>query len=95
LLATLVLAPVTTALARSKLFTEDNHSPSTAYEIGDPAKSWAIYTWLENEGIADYYKFTISEGEKIQLSLIMLDSPSGKNIMVNKDYRIIEVYKRL
>jgi len=67
---------VTAVLAHSPVFPEENHDPSTAYEINDPAKSWAIYTWLENEGVADYYQFTISEGEKIQVSLIVPDSPS-------------------
>jgi len=81
LLTTLVLAPVTAALAHSPVFPEENHGPSTAYEIGDPAKSWAIYTWLENDGIADYYKFTISEGEKIQVSLIVPDSPSHSGFL--------------
>jgi len=76
LLVTLVLAPATLVLAHSPVFPEENHGPSTAYEIGDPAKSWAIYTWLEGEGIADYYKFTISEGDKIQVSLIVPESPS-------------------
>jgi hypothetical protein len=76
LLITLVSAPVTAALAHSPVFPEENHGPSTAYEISDPAKSWAIYTWLEGEGIADYYKFTISEGEKIQVSLIVPDNPA-------------------
>ncbi|MFC2042455.1 hypothetical protein ACFLTV_03080 [Chloroflexota bacterium] len=80
-LATLVLAPVTVVLAHSPVFPEENHGPSTAYEIGDPAKSWAIYTWLEGESIADYYKFTISEGDKIQVSLIVPDSPSDSGFL--------------
>jgi len=81
LLTTLVLAPVTAVLAHSPVFPEGNHGLSTAYEIGDPAKSWAIYTWLENEGIADYYEFTISEGEKIQVSLIVPESPSHSGFL--------------
>jgi len=81
LLTTLVLAPVTVALAHSPVFPEDNHGTPTAYEIGDPAKSWAIYTWLENEGIADYYKFTLSKGEKIHVSLIVPDSPSQSGFL--------------
>jgi hypothetical protein len=76
LLATLVFAPVSAVFAHSPVFPEENHGPSTAYEIDDPAKSWAIYTRLERDGLADYYKFTISEGEKIQVSLITPDSPS-------------------
>jgi len=81
LLVTLVLAPVTAVFAHSPVFPEENHGPSTAYEIVDPAKSWAIYTSLEGEGIADYYKFTISEGDKIQVSLIVPDSPSDSGFL--------------
>jgi hypothetical protein len=81
LLASLVLVPVTTVLAHSPVFPEENHSPSTAYEIDDPAKSWAIYTWLEHEGVADYYQFTVSEEEKIQVSLIVPDSPARSGFL--------------
>jgi len=81
LLVTLVLAPVTAVFAHSPVFPEENHGPSTAYEVVDPAKSWAIYTWLEGEGIADYYKFTISEGDKIQVSLIVPESPSHSGFL--------------
>jgi len=81
LLASLVLAPVTAVLAHSPVFPEENHGPSTAYEIDDPAKSWAIYTRLEHEGVADYYKLTVSEGEKIQISLIVPDSPAQSGFL--------------
>ncbi|MFC1894137.1 hypothetical protein ACFLYR_09045 [Chloroflexota bacterium] len=81
LLVTLVLAPATAVLAHSPVFPEENHDPSTAYEINDPAKSWAIYTWLEGEGIADYYRFTISEGDKIQVSLIVPERPSHSGFL--------------
>jgi len=81
LFVTLVLAPVTAIMAHSPVFPEENHHPSTAYEIDDQAKSWAIYTWLEGEGIADYYKFTISEGDKIHVSLIVPNSPSHSGFL--------------
>jgi hypothetical protein len=81
LLASLVLVPVTTVLAHSPVFPEENHGPSTAYEIDDPAKSWAIYTWLEREGVADYYQFTVSKGEKIQVSLIVPDNPARSGFL--------------
>ena len=76
-----MLAPATAVLAHYPVFPEENHGPSTAHEIEDPVKSWAIYTWLEQEGIADYYKFTISEGEKIQVSLIVPHSPSHSGFL--------------
>ena len=81
LVASLVLVPVTTVLAHSPVFPEENHGPSTAYEIDDPAKSWAIYAWLEHEGVTDYYKFTVSEGEKIQVSLIVPDNPTSSGFL--------------
>jgi hypothetical protein len=81
LLVALVLAPATAALAHSPVFPAENHDPSTAHEIDDAAKSWAIYTWLEGEGIADYYKFTVSKGDKIQVSLIVPESPSHSGFL--------------
>lgn len=81
LIAAIILVPASAVLAHSPIFPGENHSPSTAYEITDPAKSWAIYTWLEGEGSADYYKFTISRGEKIQVSLIAPDSPSHSGFL--------------
>ena len=81
LLATLVFVPVTAVLAHAPVFPDENHGSSTAYEIDNPSKSWAIYTWLEDEGIAHYYKFTVSEGEKIQVSLIVPDSPAHSGFL--------------
>jgi hypothetical protein len=36
---------------------------------------------LEHEGVADYYKFTVSEGEKIQVSLIVPDNPARSGFL--------------
>jgi len=80
LLIIFVLAPATAALAHSPVFPEDNHSPSTAYEISDPDKSWAIYTALEHERV-DYYQFTRARWEKIQVSLIVPESPSNSGFV--------------
>jgi hypothetical protein len=80
LLAILALAPATAVLAHSPVFPEENHSPSTAYEISDPDKSWAIYTVLEHEGV-DYYRFMRFSGEKIQISLIVPESPSDSDFL--------------
>jgi hypothetical protein len=80
LLAILVLAPATAVLAHSPVFPEENHSPSTAYEISNPDKSWAIYTVLEHEGV-DYYRFMRFSGEKIQISLIVPASPSDSGFL--------------
>lgn len=80
LIAALVLAPPAIALAHSPVFPEDNHSPATAYQIDDPAKSWAIYNALENDS-GDYYKFTVPKGDRIQLSLLVPDSPSTSGFL--------------
>ena len=63
----LLLPRQAVALAHSLVFLEENHSPSTAYEISDPDRSWAVNT-LENEGAVDYYSFTRAKGDKIQVS---------------------------
>ena len=75
------LALPASALAHSPVFTSGNHSPATAYQIVDPAKSWAIYAGLDQPGIADYYRFTMSAGERIQLSLITPTSPSQSGFL--------------
>jgi len=80
LLAILILVPATAVLAHSPVFPEENLSPSTAYEISDPDKSWAIYTVLEHENV-NYYRFTRSSGEKIQISLIVPESPSDSGFL--------------
>jgi hypothetical protein len=81
LMAALVLAPAATALAHSPVFPEENHSPATAYQINDPAKSWAVYNTLEHDNSGDYYRFTVSKGDKIQLSLIVPDNPSNSGFL--------------
>jgi hypothetical protein len=80
LIVVLVLAPPAIALAHSPVFPEDNHSPATAYQIDNPAKSWAIYNALEHDS-GDYYKFTVSKGDRIQLSLLVPDSPSTSGFL--------------
>jgi len=81
MLALLLFAPAAAAFAHSPLFPGENHGPESAYEVDDPAKSWAIYTSLESDGLADYYKFTLSEGDKIQLMLIVPESPSSSGVL--------------
>jgi len=80
LVVVLLFVPVA-AWAHSPQFPEGNHSLETAYQIKDAAKSWAIYTALEHPDKADYYKFTVSKGDKIQVSLITPDSPSSSGFM--------------
>ncbi len=51
----------------------DNESLETAYRISDPTKSWAIYAELHEGGEAQYYKFDLSENERL---LVMLFVPT-------------------
>lgn len=81
LIAALVFAPASIALAHSPVFPEENHSPATAHQINDPAKSWAIYDALEHDNSGDYYQFTVARGDKIQLSLIVPDDPSSSGFL--------------
>jgi len=71
-----VFIPAASAAGHSPAFPEGNHSPSTAYEIENPEKSWAIYTSLEYEDTGDYYSFTRASGERIRVSVILPESPS-------------------
>jgi hypothetical protein len=74
--ALLVLVPVGTAFAHSPVFPGENHSPETAYHIDDPGKSWAIYDGLDHPDLGEYYEFSMSRGEKIQLALLTPESPA-------------------
>jgi hypothetical protein len=69
------LFPSTPVLAHSPVFPAGNHTLATAYQLDDAAKSWAIYTSLEQAGQADYYAFSCSVGEQIELSLITPENP--------------------
>ncbi|MFC2050977.1 hypothetical protein ACFLTN_07380 [Chloroflexota bacterium] len=80
LVAVLAFVPAA-ALAHSPQFPEGNHSLETAYQINYAAKSWAIYTALEHPDKGDYYKLTVSSGDKIQVSLITPDNPSKSGFM--------------
>jgi len=57
--------------AHSPLGTGDGTSIATASVIPDPAKSWAIYSSLDDEHQVRYYVFDIDEGERIYISLII------------------------
>ncbi len=72
----LVFSVATTALAHSPLFPEENHDPANAYQINNPAKSWAIYTALEHPDRGDYYRFTVFQGDKIKIALMVSEDPA-------------------
>jgi hypothetical protein len=67
--AVLVLL-VLAASAHAPLLPGENQDPGTATAIGDPAKSWAIYSEI-TDGEVHYYRFPIEQGERIYLSLFI------------------------
>ena len=81
LITALALVPVSAVYAHSPIFPEENHDPSHAYEINNPAKSWAIYTVLDHRDKGDYYKFTVSKGDKIEIGLMASQSPSASGFL--------------
>lgn len=66
-LSFLLLMPKT--LAHSPLGSGDNESLATATFVPDPTKSWAIYAELHEGGEAQYYRFNITQGERIHVML--------------------------
>jgi len=80
-IALLVLVPAGAAFAHSPVFPGENHSPATAYNIENPAKSWAAYDQLNHPDEGEYYKFSMSKGEKIQLALITPESPAESGFL--------------
>jgi len=63
------------------VFPGENHSPTTAYHIDNPAKSWAIYDELDHPDEGEYYTFSMSKGEKIQLALLTPESPAESGFL--------------
>jgi len=58
----------TTATAHIPIVPDDGTSLATATEIIDPWKSWFYYSEL-NSGVAQYYRFDASAGERIRFML--------------------------
>ena len=52
-----------------------NESLATATVVSDPTKSWAVYATLHEGGEAEYYRFNISEGRRIHVSLFKSTAP--------------------
>lgn len=76
LILILVIVPASSAFAHSPIFPEENHDPAHAYQIDNPTKSWAVYTTLDHTDKGDYYKFMMSRGDKIEITLMTSESPS-------------------
>ena len=62
-------------LAHSPLTPGDNESLATATFISDPTKSWAVYGELHEGGEAQYYRFNITEGQRIHIMLFKSTNP--------------------
>ncbi len=60
------------------LLPEENGNISFAKYISDPEKSWAIYSQLES-GLAEYYSFDVSKGDRIYLSLLSTSDPKAQD----------------
>ena len=60
----------------SPVFPETNSDPANAFLIAEPEKSWAIYTSLDQPERGDYYKFEMTTGQRIKISLLTAENPS-------------------
>jgi hypothetical protein len=58
------------AAAHSPVDPEDGESLGTATHVEDPAKSWAIYGHLEEEGDTWYFDLNLDAGDRLYLSLL-------------------------
>lgn len=76
LILILILLPVSSIFAHSPVFPEENHDFEHAFQIENPSKSWVIYSVLEHPGKGDYYKFIVSKGENINISLMTSENPN-------------------
>jgi len=62
-------------LADAPNFPGDNEHLNKATYIQDPTKSWAIFAQLHEGGEAQYYRFDVAEGQKIDIGL---NTPAGR-----------------
>ncbi len=60
---------VSPASAHSPIIAGGNDSLDRAVFIDDPAKSWAVFSSLAAGGTAQFYKFEMSEGDRIYFML--------------------------
>jgi len=64
----------------------DNESLTTATVIPDPAKSWAIYGDLYEGGEAQYYRFDITENQRIYISLFTSTNPEESGFVPSFEF---------
>jgi hypothetical protein len=74
---TVCLVNLTAVLGHAPLIPGENESLATATIIPDPAKSWAIYDSLHEGQEAHYYRFSIAQGKRIYITLLI--SPASRD----------------
>ena len=70
------------SMAHVPLIAGGNENISTALQISDPGKSWAIYGILKPE-MAQYCTFNLEKGDRIYLSLLKSTDPKDKDFQPN------------
>lgn len=66
-----LLLCVQCASAHTPLRPPDNSTLETAFEVHNPAKSWAIYAVLPNDGGVQYYRFEMGQDARLRLMLFV------------------------
>lgn len=72
------LLSVPDVMSHSPLIPENNERLSGATLISDPTKSWAIYGELNEGGEVQYYRFNISQAQRIHISLMKSTNPEDR-----------------
>jgi hypothetical protein len=76
----IVISFASIASAHVPLTAGGNENLTSAMQISDPGKSWAVYGVLDKD-IANYYSFDLEEGERIYLSLFKTADPKEKDFL--------------
>ena len=95
LIPVLILFPASSIFAHSPIFPEENHDFSNTFQIENPSKSWVMYSTLEHPNKGDYYKFTVSKGERIKISLMTSENPSVSGFLPSFALLIPGLYEKV
>jgi len=77
----LLLVSILQTAAHSPLTSGENESLATAAIVPDPAKSWAIYAELHEGSEAQYFRFNMTQGERIYAMLLKSTRPENEEFM--------------
>jgi hypothetical protein len=72
------LLSVSEVMAHSPLIPGANENLADATLIPDPTKSWAIYGELHEVGETQYYRFNVSESQRIHIMLFKPTNPKNR-----------------